>query len=83
MQWLGTLAFESRKKFRPLQAADINAYTGFRTAELWWVDRLNEKQRLFGKMWDRAALTELREEVVQGQFAGIMPYVVKRKGDAK
>lgn len=83
MQWLGTLAFESRKEFRPLQAADINAYTGFRVAELWWVDQLNKKQRLFGKMWDRIALTELREELVQAKAAGIIPYVVKRKGDAR
>ncbi len=92
MQWLGTVAFESRKRFRPLQAADIIAYTGYRLvneislrtqAELWWVSQLNQKQRLFGELWERDDLERLKRELVESKAAGLIPYVVKRKGDAK
>ncbi|MGD1103217.1 MAG: DUF3800 domain-containing protein [Terriglobia bacterium] len=92
MRWLGTLDFESRKKFRPLQAADLVAYTGYRVlneallssgADLWWVTQLNAKRRLFGKLWDRRELELLREELIESKSSGVIPYVIRKKGEAK
>lgn len=90
---LASLTFSSKdKRFVPLESADIIAHTGYRLlndlalkgeSSLWWIAQMNEKRRLFGYRWDRERLLALREELIRARAEGVIPYVVKKKGEAK
>lgn len=91
-RWLGEIKFGSRSDYVPLQAADMLAYTGFRVLndllmgtrrDLWWVQTLDAKKRICGEIWDKERLIALRDELVRSKLAGVIPYVIRKKGEAR
>lgn len=93
MKRLASLEFPSKgERLMALEAADIISHTSYRLmndlilkgeSQLWWLEQLNSKRRLYGCSWDRGLLVNLREEVISAREAGVIPYVVKKKGEAK
>jgi Protein of unknown function (DUF3800) len=94
MQWLASITYGSKRQYTPLQAADLIAYTGCKLLTelldgrnkdaLWWLDSMNAKGNLYGdEPWGRDNLLALKEEVRLAQGAGVIPYIIKKKGEAK
>jgi len=90
---LASATFGSRKLFTPLQAADLIVYTGDRLlrellggksgSKLGWVNSMNKKNNQYSAVWAKERLLSLKEELVAAQESGVIPYVIKKKGDAR
>jgi hypothetical protein len=93
MKRLVSITFGPRAEYTPLQAADLAAYTGCNVLtkllagkdvrSIWWLDEMKKNKRLFGELWNKDRLLDLRTEVVSAKAAGTIPYVIKRKSEAK
>jgi hypothetical protein len=92
-KWLGSITFAGKKKVLPLQAADFLAYEGFKHLDNLvqksgrpirkTLDLLHSEERLYGKLWDRERLEELKREYIDADEKGLIRRVPIGKGEAR
>lgn len=88
-----SITYGSKRQYTPLQPADLIASTGTKlliehmdrgnSRALWWLGQMNVRNNLYRELWDADRLKMLRKEVRASKAAGIIPYVLKKKGEAK
>lgn len=90
---LVSITYGSRRQYTPLQSADLIASTGTKllmeltdrgnSRASWWLGQMNVRNNLHRELWDADSLSALREEVRMSKEAGLIPFVVKKKWEAK